>query len=311
VNLYAGIDGGQSSTTAVVGDGSGTILGRGTAGPADEVGCDASSTRLRDALEGALAAALDDAKLPRDARFEAVVAGVSGYAGATVGIAPAFNAADVRLMHDAPIAHAGALGGAPGVIVIAGTGSVVYGVGENGIALTAGGYGYLFGDEGSAFSIGRGAISFALRDEDDGCQTTGAVGLVRSYFGVDSPRQVQHAFYAGRIARDEIAAFARAVLERDDLELKHMIDDDVTMLAQTAFRLRARLGLAVDAPVAVVGGLSHNARYLQSFEAAVEHCPLNLVPASDEPVVGALLLALAGPSTSLRYARDDKGRDDG
>jgi len=302
VKLFGGIDGGQSSTTAVVGDGDGRVLGRGTAGPADEVGCDARSTRLKDGLEGALAAALDDATLPRDARFEVIVAGISGYAGATVGVAPSFNAASVRLMHDAPIAHAGALGGKPGVVIVAGTGSVVYGVSESGIALTAGGYGYLFGDEGSAFSIGRGAIYFALRDEDEGYES-GAIRLVRAHFGVDSPRQVQHAVYAGRIARDGIAAFARAVLDLDDIELKHMVDDDVTVLAQSAFGLRGRLGLPLDAPVAIAGGLSRNPNYLESFDAAIKHCPLNLVLPLDEPVIGAL--TLARPSTTLRCARDD------
>ena len=47
---FAGIDGGQSSTVAIVGDERGKILGRATAGPADEVGASAGSTRLRDAL---------------------------------------------------------------------------------------------------------------------------------------------------------------------------------------------------------------------------------------------------------------------
>ena len=55
------------------------------------------------------------------------------------------------LMHDAPVAHAGALAGMPGVVVIAGTGSVVYARDENGRSQTLGGWGFLFGDEGSAF----------------------------------------------------------------------------------------------------------------------------------------------------------------
>jgi len=154
-----------------------------------------------------------------------------------------------------------------------------------------GGYGYLFGDEGSAFSIGRTAIYFALRDEDDGNETTSAMELVRSYFGVKSPREVQHAFYAGGIARDRIAAFAQAVLDRNEYELNHMVDDDITILAQLAFGLRARLDLPLDAPVAIVGGLSRNPNYIESFEAAVKHCPLNLVKPLDEPVIGALTLA--------------------
>ena len=64
MRLFAGIDGGQSSTVAVVADDAGRILGRGAAGAADEIGASKDSTRLRDALQGALAQAVDSARLP-------------------------------------------------------------------------------------------------------------------------------------------------------------------------------------------------------------------------------------------------------
>ncbi|HXM08168.1 MAG TPA: BadF/BadG/BcrA/BcrD ATPase family protein, partial [Candidatus Acidoferrum sp.] len=124
--LFAGIDGGQSSTRAVVGTSDGRILGRGAAGGADEVGADANSTRLRDALRDALAAALANAGLPDNASFDTVVAGVSGYSGACVGLSPDLNARETILLHDAPIALAGAFDRDGGIVVIAGTGTVVY-----------------------------------------------------------------------------------------------------------------------------------------------------------------------------------------
>ena len=55
--LYAGIDGGQSSTIAVVLDARGTVLGRGTAGPSDHVDEPANTQRAAQACESALAAA--------------------------------------------------------------------------------------------------------------------------------------------------------------------------------------------------------------------------------------------------------------
>jgi len=158
VSLFAGIDGGQSSTVAVVGDERGRILGRGTAGPADEIGASKESTRLRDALQGALEAACADAGLAQESRFDAIVAGVSGYDGHVYGKMPALPSQRVVLVHDTPIAHAGALAGHPGVVIIAGTGSVVFGRDESGRSWTLGGWGFLFGDEGSAFSIVRDAL---------------------------------------------------------------------------------------------------------------------------------------------------------
>jgi len=277
VILFGGIDGGQSSTTAAVADADGRVLGRGTAGPADEVGCDARSTRLKDALEGALGAALADAGLPPDARFESVVAGVSGYAGKTVGSAPAFNAARVRLLHDAPIAHAGALGGRPGVIVIAGTGSVVYGVAADGRAVTVGGLGYVFGDEGSAFGIARRAIREA--DVNGGLR-----GIVASFFGESTAIDVARAVYAGRISRDRVAAFAAHLLAAPDADIERIVDAEVGALARQIARAKAMV--AASGPVAAIGGMTRNGFYMKRLGRLVD-----LVQPQADPVIGALALA--------------------
>ena len=84
--FVAGIDAGQSSTTAVVGDETGYAIGRGRAGPADEVGQAAGSSRLHDALRDALEAARRDAGLAADAavcrdRSRASVATKAGLTG--------------------------------------------------------------------------------------------------------------------------------------------------------------------------------------------------------------------------------------
>ncbi|MEO6912938.1 MAG: BadF/BadG/BcrA/BcrD ATPase family protein, partial [Candidatus Baltobacteraceae bacterium] len=155
--LFAGIDGGQSSTTAAIGGVDGRVLARGTAGPADEVDQSPSSSRLNDALNAALADALANANLDPSTRFTRVVAGISGYEGIVYGKTVALPADQTRLMHDSPIAQAGAFDGAPGIVIIAGTGSVVYGVNTSGASLLLGGWGYLFGDEGSAFGLARDA----------------------------------------------------------------------------------------------------------------------------------------------------------
>ena len=305
MKLFAGIDAGQSSTIAVVGDVDGRLLGRGVAGPADEVGCDAHSTRLKDALEAALAAALDDAELPRDARLETVVAGITGYTGATIGAPPKFNAADVRLMHDAPIAHAGALDVEPGVIAIAGTGSVVYGIAEDGRSLTMGGWGYLFGDEGSAFWIGKAAIVRALEAEEsrEACEI---LDLVREHFAVATPRDLVRDFYAGKMSRDVVAAFAPAVLARESDATRGLVFTGVVRLIEQIALCIRTLNLSHDAPVALVGGLSRNEEYVAMFEVAADALdrPLKIVRARADAVTGAL--TLARPSTSLRHAWNDE-----
>lgn len=274
--LFAGIDGGQSGTSAVIGDAD-SVLARGVAGPADELGAGASSTRLRDALENALADALRTAGLPRDTRFDAIVAGISGYEGTLAGEPPQLHAERVVLMHDAPIAHAGAFAGEDGVVVIAGTGSVGYARTRDGRTRTTGGWGYLFGDEGSAFWIARMYVERAIAgDEDD--------ARVLQYFGVANMRELVRAFYAGAITRDRFAAFAHEALESP-------------AIAGSAARSLAALARAsvIEEPCAVAftGGLMRNAAFkTRVYEAARAVLPRCMVaePLAD-PAEGALMLA--------------------
>ena len=161
MSFYAGIDGGQSSTIAVVLDARGTVLGRGTAGPSDHVDEPANTQRAAAACEAALANALAAAKLPAETGLAAVVVGLSGYDGDWHGRTPVFHTPITRYKHDAVIALAGAIRDRPAAVVIAGTGSVAYGESANRDPVRAGGFGYLFGDEGSSFAIARTALAGA------------------------------------------------------------------------------------------------------------------------------------------------------
>lgn len=286
--FVAGIDGGQSSTTAFVGDADGRIVGRGTASGADEVGCGAGSTRMRDALEEALSRALAAANLPADTALAAVVAGVSGYEGRLFGQAPAFATPRFVLMHDAPVAHAGALAGKSGVTIIAGTGSVVYAT--DGVrGRTLGGWGYLFGDEGSAFWLVREALSALMRFEDDG--DAGLQAEARAaceFFGQATLRTLSRAIYGGEIGRDRVAAYAPRVVEKACFE---------AIVARGIERLSSLAVRAIDAGaapvVACVGGLFSDAGYRDLMRAGLRarRPGVDVVEPRYEPAAGALLLA--------------------
>ena len=286
--LFAGIDGGQSSTVAVIGDESGAILGRGAAGAADEVGTGPGSTRLRDALALALDAALARARLPGDATFAAIVAGVSGYDGRVYGAQPRLPAERFVLMHDAPIAHAGALGGKPGVVVIAGTGSVVYARDEFGKEATYGGWGYLFGDEGSAFGIAREALSLLMRASDDGERAPRLeIAKACEYFGQSSLRALVHAFSTGTLSRAHIAAWAPYVLVAPAFrEVVQRGADRLVALSATACEESSIKR------VALIGGLFNDERYYEVVASGIAaQNGAEVLRAKYEPAGGALLLA--------------------
>lgn len=298
----AGIDGGQSSTEAAIGDERGRIVGRGSAGPADEVGAGADSSRLRDALAGALDAARRDARLPEATRYRAIVAGISGYAGRVRGITPALPAERLTLLHDAPIAHAGALDGEPGIVVIAGTGSFVYGCAP-GVTWSAGGWGYLFGDEGSAFWLAREALAALMRWEDDGTPHADEEHAACDFFGLPSIREVARATYAGEIERAVLAGFAPVAMRFEPFR---------AIALRGAERLAALTGPAVEAgvppTVACAGGMFRDKGFARRFERSVaEAIPAaRVVAARYEPSIGALLMAYReaglGPFAAISVA---------
>jgi glucosamine kinase len=300
--LVAGIDGGQTSTIALIADERGRVLARGTAGPADEVGVDPTSQRLAEAVCAALDRARAAAGLPEATRFAATVAGISGFEGRIYGKEPQLATERLVLMHDAPIAHAGALAGEPGAIVVAGTGSVVYACNEKGESQTWGGWGYVFGDEGSAFRIAVEALALLMRAQDDDDRSHLAeTQVAKGFFDLESLRAIARAVYAGEISRARLAAFAPLALGFGEA-FRAIAERGADRLAALAARAMA---FAAAPKVALIGGLFGDAllrAYLQRRIA--ELAPgAQVVEPRYEPAAGALLLAyrelgLAAPELS-------------
>jgi len=295
VRLFAGIDGGQSSTVALVADEGGTVLGRGVAGPCDHIGQSATSVRFARALEGAVAEALGAASLPRDSAFTAVVAGISGYEGTIVGVEPKLHARTVRYVHDARIAHAATFELGSGIVIVSGTGSVAYGRDERGVEAMAGGWGFLFGDEGSAFALARRALSGAMRARDES-RTSRVAEEALAFFGVPALRALAHDFYVGTIDRPGLASFAERVIalaEAGEPDAAALVDEAAGALAELARVCSMRLADGAAKNVALAGGTFAS----EFFRARVEQRIVLELPGSavrharKEPALGALLLA--------------------
>lgn len=289
MKYYAGIDAGQSGTAAVIGDENGRVLGRGDAGPADEIGQDAYSTRMRDALRAAYENAARAAGLEPNVRCERIVAGVSGYEGRVYGHPPDLPCAQLELVHDAIVAHAGALDGKPGVIVIAGTGSAAYARNERAQTATIGGWGYLFGDAGGAFWIVREAISAAMADEDQG-EPNALGALALAHFRKPTLHALGRSFYAGEIDRRAFAAFAPAILRSPaGANLVGKAAGALCLLAQQAMA-KTQMDKA---DVAFVGGLMRSPELHKTIatELATVAPGAHFVEPRRDAAEGALILA--------------------
>src|SRR5688500_3444229 len=128
MRYFLGIDGGQSSTTAVIGDETGRIAGSGRGGPCNHVGAAGGRAKFFGAIGGCLQDACSAAGLAADAvEFEAVCAGFSGGpADKEIYLRELIKTRAMTVTTDVLIALSGATAGTPGIITIAGTGSISY-----------------------------------------------------------------------------------------------------------------------------------------------------------------------------------------
>ncbi len=307
MKLVAGVDGGQSSTVALVAGADGTVLGRGRAGPADDVGERTAAQRSAAAIDAALDAAVAAAGCPLDQPLEAVVAAVSGYDVARPDrrIPLRERALRVEVEHDADAAWRGAFGSGAesGILVIAGTGSAALGrcAGE---VVRAGGWGYVFGDAGSAFWLARRALSMAMESDDRGASLAIGAAALR-HFGVDSLRAVAHGFARRSIDRTGIAAFARRVGElaaAGDPAACALRGEAAVALADLCLAVDARLTAAPPRRFSYHGGMFEDAALREIWIAKLAACAPGSIVCEPlyEPAYGALLRACELARSGLR-----------
>jgi len=296
--LFLGVDGGQSSTTALVGDDTGRVLGMGVGGPCNHVGAAEGRERLARAVRESLEKACVQAGLdPHDVRFEAACFGMSGGpADKQAILAKVIPARILVVTHDALIALVGATGGEPGVITIAGTGSIAFGRNAAGETARAGGWGYLFGDEGGGFDIVRQALRAALRFEEGWGPPTALHAMLLEATGARDANDALHIFYTLDWPRSRVAALAVRVDEaavQGDTVARDILHSAAQNLAALCTSVRSRLWKTGEtARIAAVGGVFHSRMLSERFRTLLELEEGNrCVPALHGPAEGALLEA--------------------
>ena len=317
MGYFLGVDGGATSTTCAVATDEGVILGIGHGGPSNHILAPGGRERARAALEEALRNALASAGVLR-VEFRAAQFGMTGinantepaqvFAGVTADV---LAARSVGIDNDALVARAGALACRPGVVVIAGTGSVALGEDAGGRQAKAGGWGYIFGDEGSGFALGLGAVRAALRARDGTGPETVLTERIPGAIG-RGLGEIAPAFYETRIHRSQIAALAPVVTAAaadGDAVSQELVREAADWLAVLAAAVIRRLTWPEGTVgVAPVGGVfSAGPIVLHPLKRALAaHAPgAVLVPPRFVPPVGALLLALRAaqiPHTPERLA---------
>jgi N-acetylglucosamine kinase-like BadF-type ATPase len=250
MHTFLGIDGGASKTAFLLVDSERRELARVETGP--------SNYNVVGRTRSAEAIAAGFSTLPRIP--DVVAAGFAG-AGRPEGIAyyedvlrSLAPGSRVFVGTDAQMAYYGAFGDRPGVVVIAGTGSILIGRLPDERMFRYGGWGAMFGDEGSGFWIGREAVRTALAFREDRRQSD-FPDLVAGYLGMETITDAAPAWADGRLDIPRIAGLSRLLVERLPGEPGHgilqMAGHHLGRLIDRGVR---RVGIP-DCPVALVGGI--------------------------------------------------------
>lgn len=302
--LVIGVDGGGTKTVALLAEvnsvGQISIIGRGVAESSNinAVGWDVATSNLGISIEQAWHDAhTDPIAVPiavlalSGAGQESAKQKFSSWAAET-GIA-----VETKVIHDAEaVVRAGTEHGW-GVALIAGTGSVAFAFDRSQQATVAGGWGYWYGDEGSAFWLGQAALRAVSQASDGRGPGTSLSRALLDRLVIEEPRQMLSALSADSNVRHNIAGLAQTVVQQAEagdvvaMEIVRTGANHLASLVQSAARAFTQ---EPSFPLAMAGGVLSGSTLVRS---TVEHemkerqLKVSKIELVEEPAHGALKLA--------------------
>ena len=291
-----GIDGGGTKTVGILADDTGKVISRVELGPSNYhvVGARETEKVLKDVVDSfnipietceAFCLGMAGLGRPEDRK-------VIGQACSRLGFQK-----NLILTHDAKIALVGGAVEGYGVIIIAGTGSIVYGINEIGVEKRAGGWGHILGDEGSGYDIARNALQAIFRAHDDRARKTMLTDKILRRLDLAKPEQLVQWAYA--TDKGGIAALASSVFDawaENDSVAQKIIHDAADELILTTQAVVKNLKMATDAfDIVFSGGIfAHQPNFVKLLQKDLR----DIAPRAKtglpqrEPAYGAVLLAV-------------------
>jgi N-acetylglucosamine kinase-like BadF-type ATPase len=278
---FLGVDGGGTKTDLAIVDATGAVIAR-RQGPTSNqaaVGFAEASGALVELI--AETAAEAGIRVP-------ITAGWIGLAGsdrpedrAAFARALAALVDDLRVTNDAELVLSGTPGGT-GIALIAGTGSIAFARTEDGVTGRSGGWGHIFGDEGSAYRIAVDGLRAVAAATDGRGPETALTAALTAAWGAGTPPQLIRRVYAPDVKKADIAATAPVVLdaaEAGDAVARGILCRAGDDLAELVLSLARRISFPDPPPIACTGGVIIRSRSLRE---RVESC---LDPALVQPVL--------------------------
>lgn len=298
MSMILAIEAGGTRSSGALYDSHGAKVREATAGPANPVatGLDAAASVLI-----ALGRELVD-----DASLGTVCAAVAGVARQPLRddlahlLASGLRAPRTILTHDLLAMLKANLGDQPGVLVVAGTGSSLYGQGPGASPRLFGGWGSILGDEGSAYAIALSGLRAAAKAVDGFGDETALTDHLLATLRLHDFRAVP--VWASLAKRSEIADLARhisVIAEAGDVVARRCILEHAEALGQQAARTCKALALPPKSPVLIHGGVfSNSAQFREAFAACVPDMVVTL-PRYTGPDAVRMLIDIGGDAPDV------------
>ena len=296
MGYYLGIDGGGTRTTAAVSDESGKVLLKSVGKSINfySVGMGKARENLNDVIE-------DIYKNIGAVEFEAAFIGCSALDDeASENIKAALcdgviKTKKIGINSDLYVALASSGEAGCRIVAVCGTGSMVTGIDENGSIKTKGGWGHVFGDEGSAYSIAVNSLKACAMLYDEGKKTP-LIKKAEEFFGVSDFRLVIDKIYSPSTTKDVIAGFSTAVAEivDEDFVAKTVILNEVHFFSRTVLALLNEMRNCQ--LLSLYGGVfQYNALFREAFTEDIKEF---------HPQLKIELLTLPPEESALKIARE-------
>lgn len=299
-----GIDGGGTKTTGIIATSKGEILAKTTVGGTNinSAGKPAVQKELQKLVTNLKELAPDNFLL-----VKRVFAGMAGAGNITnqealkTMLLPLFSPeVSITIDHDAITALYSGTIGKPGVVQIAGTGAITYGVNQTFERARVGGWGHLFGDQGSGYAIGRDALEAAFKARDGLIDQTLLTELLTKHFLKEELPDIIPIIYQADNPKKLISSLTVLVMEaveRQDLIAKQIIERNGEELGLAISALVKQLFTqeAAVIPVVLVGGLFNRYDILkESIESTIinKGIHVDIIFPKIIPAGGAVVAAL-------------------
>lgn len=198
-----------------------------------------------------------------------------------------------RVESDARIALEGAFSGKPGSILIAGTGSIMFGKDENGEIHRVGGFGRFIGDEGSGYRIGRIGLNAVARYFDGRAKSTKIADLLEQEFSISSSEDLITEVYRNNFNLAAVAPLVFDAAESGDKIAQRILEDEADELLLHIYSMKTKLKVSI-LNVSLIGSLLTTANYfsyLFNEKVIRKFNDVKIKEAEHSPEFGAALIA--------------------